>query len=150
MISKRIFALETLITSGFCTLIGSVITVALVMILQVVTDHEGLAAATLLTLVGPLIGMSSHVFLQVTLGGELLAALGSVTVESVPCVEARVGIEAVQGGEGILATLHLAYERLLAGVDPDVDLEGERKYYIENITLPEAQRKSIASLSCHA
>ena len=59
--------------------------VALVVVLEVVADHEGLAAAALLALVRPLVGLRPHVLLQVGPGREGLAAaaLGNVAVERV-------------------------------------------------------------------
>ena len=59
--------------------------VALVVVLEVVADHEGLAAAALLALVRPLVGVRPHVLLQVGPGREGLAAaaLGNVAVERV-------------------------------------------------------------------
>ena len=60
---------------------------ALVVVLEVVADHEGLAAAALLALVRPLVGVRPHVLLQVGPGREGLAAaaLGNVAVERVAC-----------------------------------------------------------------
>lgn len=122
MISEGVLALEALVAAGLRALVGSVITVALVVVLQVVADHKGLAAATLLALVRPLVGMRPHVLLEVALSGELFSALRSVAVEGVPGVEPGMGVQAVQGRKGIVASLHLTHERFLAGVDTDMDL----------------------------
>ena len=60
---------------------------ALVVVLEVVADHEGLAAAALLALVRPLVGVRPHVLLEIGPRGEGLAAaaLGAVAVERVAC-----------------------------------------------------------------
>ena len=86
------------------------------------TDHEGLATATLFALVGPFVCVGSHVFLQITLSGEVFAALLPVAIERIPCVESGVGVQSVERGEGVVAALHLAHERLFTSVDTDVDL----------------------------
>ena len=122
MIPEGIFTLETLITSWICAFLGLVITMTFIVILQVVADHKCFTAATLLALIRPLIGMSSHMLPQVTLSGELLAALNPVTVECVARVKPCVGIEPVQGCEGVGAAIHLAHKRLLTSMYTDVDL----------------------------
>lgn len=93
------------------------------MILEMMTDHKCLSTSLLLALIRPLIGVSPDVFLQVASGGEKLSASFSIAVERVSVVESHVGVQAIQGGEGVLAAVHLAHERLLARVDANVDLE---------------------------
>lgn len=153
MIPKRILALETLVAGLLRALVGSVVTVALVVVLEVVADHEGLAAAALLALVRSLVGVGPRVLLQVALCRELLAALRPVAVERVPRVEARVGVESVQGREGVVTAFHLAHERLLTGVDADVDLgarDKENKREKTRMNLPEIQYPDQPYLVCQS
>lgn len=111
--------------------------VALVVVLEVVADHECLPAAGLLALVRPLVGVRAHVLLQVAPGGEELPAPFAVAIEGAPGVQAGVGVQAVQGGEGGVAPLHGAGEGLLAGVDAHVDLQAvgreERLVAVRNL-----------------
>ena len=74
--------------------------VALVVVLEVVADHEGLAAAALLALVRPLVGVRPHVLLQVGPGREGLAAaaLGNVAVERVAYNEKPANWSLLLGG----------------------------------------------------
>ena len=125
VIPQGVLALEALLAGRIRAAVGPVVAVALVVVLEVVADHECLAAAALLALVGPLVGVRPHVLLEVALRRELLAALGPVAVERVAGVEPRVGVQAVEGCERVVAALHLAHERLLTGVDTNVDLAGK-------------------------
>ncbi len=62
---------------------------ALVVVFEVVTDHESLAAAALLALVRTLVGVSPHVLLEVAAGGEELPTALSIAVKRVARVQSK-------------------------------------------------------------
>ena len=126
VISQRVLGLEALVAPLHRAPERPGVGVALVVVLEVVAYHEGLAAAALLALVRPLVGVGAHVLLEVAAGGEELPAPFAVAVEGVAGVEPGVGVEAVQGGEGGLASLHGAGEGLLPRVDANVNLQAVR------------------------
>ncbi len=104
------------------------------MILEMMTDHKCLSTPLLLALIRPLVGVGPDVFLQVAPGGEELSASLSIAVEGVSVVESHVGVQAIQGGEGVFADIHLAHEWFFSGVDANVNLESTQSQKLKEFS----------------